>query len=62
MNPQFQPPKTDAEFEERAKLVDTKAARSLLTSLRERRKAAVVALDQEIEFYERVLRERGEEA
>lgn len=56
----FEPPKTDEEFEKRAKEIDTKAAHSILNTLREKRRAAVAPLDAEIQFYEKILSSRGE--
>jgi hypothetical protein len=62
MNPTFKPPVTDEEFKERSKDVTLAGATAVLHSLKERRKALVVSIDQEIAFYERIITERGEKA
>lgn len=56
----FLPPQTDEEFQERAKEVSTPAAQSILKTLRARKEAAIKSFDDEIKFYERVLKERSD--
>lgn len=55
MQPQFKPPQTEEEFQERARALTLPGARAVLNTLRERRKALVEAIDQEIAFYQRVV-------
>lgn len=64
MDTKFNPPLTKAEFLERAKKVELKAALSIRNALLHRRASAVRALDIEIEFYDKVveLYEDGEDA
>lgn len=52
----FLPPKTEEEFQERAKDVTLQGATSILSSLKERRKALVASIDAEIAFYEKVIK------
>jgi len=58
MQPQFQPPKDEAEFKERAKEISISAARSMLGALRQRRREATEKLDTEIKFYEKVIKSK----
>lgn len=62
MQPSFKPPKTKAEFEQRASEMSVGAANALKSSIEQRRKAAVAPFDLEIAFYDAVLKfkETGE--
>lgn len=51
----FIPATTEEEFTRRAADIQLPAARSILASLQERRKALVASIDAEIEFYEKVI-------
>lgn len=51
----FLPPKNEEEFRERAKDITIPAAESILSSLKERRKALVANIDAEIAFYQKVI-------
>lgn len=55
MQPKFQPPKTDAEFKERATKVTIDGARSIKKTLEARRAAAVKPFDEEIKYWDRVI-------
>jgi len=55
MQPQFKPPKTEEEFNKRAAEITKPGAQAVLKGLRQKRDAAVAALDLEIKFYEKVL-------
>lgn len=57
---EFKPPQNDEEFKARAATVTTEGARAVLNSLKHRRAALVKNIDEEIEFYERILKEREE--
>ena len=61
MAQEFKPPTTKEEFERRAKEVDPKVARAILSSLKSRRAALVESIDAEIKFYEEALEFHGEE-
>ena len=64
MNPQgqFLPPQNEKEFKERAEKINLSAAISILDSLKQRRKALVVTIDAEIDFYEAVVNLKKSEA
>lgn len=55
MQPDFKPPKDEAELRERAKLITPAGAKAILSTLEDRRKRAVEAIDKEIEFYKKVI-------
>lgn len=52
MDSKFNPPKSQAEFEERANTLDLKGALGVLNALRNRRASMIRPIDTEIEFYE----------
>ncbi len=58
----FLPATTEEEFLRRAADIQLPAAQSLLSSLHERRKALVASVDAEIEFYEKVIALKEQEA
>lgn len=60
----FLPATTEEELIRRAADIKLPAARSILESLQQRRTALVANIDQEIEFYEKViaLKEKEEQA
>ena len=55
MQPTFTPPQDEAEFNRRAGQLTLTGARSILRTLKERRKALVASTDQEMAFYEKVV-------
>jgi hypothetical protein len=59
----FLPPQNEEEFAKRAQDITLPAATSILSSLKERRKALVANIDAEIAFYEKVvkLKDAGED-
>lgn len=61
-NGKFLPPKDEAEFAARAQEISLEAATSILDSLKHRREALVASIDQEINFYEKVVKFREIEA
>ncbi len=58
MGPEFKPPANEEEFQARAKTISTEGAMAMIKALSARRAAAVRPFNIEIEFYERVLKER----
>lgn len=58
----FLPATTEEEFLRRAADIQLPAARSVLSSLQERRKALTASLDAEIDFYEKVIALKEKEA
>lgn len=59
MQPQFKPPKTEAEFKERADKVTLDAAQNMLGVLRSRREQAVKIIDLEILYWKKVIDYKG---
>lgn len=51
----FLPPQNEEEFKKRAEEIQLPAAKSILESLKHRRAALIQNIDQEIEFYEKVI-------
>lgn len=56
MQPTFKPPVTDEEFRERADKVTMDGARSVLGSLERRREEMLKPIDQEIKYWESVIK------
>ena len=59
MEKPFEPPKTDAEFEERANKISKEGVVPLLNALRNRRAMAVKNIDQEILFLKKIAEHKG---
>lgn len=59
MQPTFRPPETEAEFETRAAEIDTRSAKVMLNTLKKRREDLVAQINPEIEFYAKILKQRG---
>lgn len=60
MQPTFKKPETREEFLKRADEIDVSGAKSILSTLYQRRAQLVKSIDEEIEFYQQVLnRKKG---
>lgn len=58
MQPQFKPPKDEAEFEKRADEMTIEGAKGVLSIRRKQRVEAIKPFDEEIKFLEKVLRRK----
>lgn len=59
MQPQFKPPKDEAEFEKRASEMSIESTRNVLTAVRRQKAQAMAPFNLEITFLEKVLKHKG---